>query len=40
MRDTWVNFWMPEEARYVEEQRPHERADYVVVGVSTQASSS
>jgi uridine kinase len=32
MRDTWVNVWMPEEARYVEEQRPHKRADYIVLG--------
>ncbi|MGH2757035.1 MAG: hypothetical protein ACRDI3_04535, partial [Actinomycetota bacterium] len=32
MRDTWVNLWLPEEVRYVEEQRPHERADYIVLG--------
>lgn len=32
MRDTWVNVWMPEEDRYVAEQQPHERADYVVLG--------
>ncbi len=32
MRDTWVNVWMPEEERYVEQQRPNERADYVVLG--------
>ena len=32
MRDTWVEVWMPEEARYVEEQHPDERADYVVLG--------
>jgi uridine kinase len=36
MRDTWVNFWMPQEERYVEEQRPHERADYVVLGYEPQ----
>jgi uridine kinase len=32
MRETWVNFWLPEEVRYVEEQRPNERADYIVLG--------
>lgn len=32
MRDKWVSVWMPEEARYVEEQRPHERADYMALG--------
>lgn len=32
MRDTWVNVWMPEEERYFREQRPHERADYIVLG--------
>lgn len=32
MRDTWVNVWMPEEDRYVAEQRPHDRADYIVRG--------
>ena len=32
MRDTWVGLWIPEEARYVETQRPHERADFIVLG--------
>ena len=32
MRDTWVRVWMPEEERYVEAQRPHERADFIVLG--------
>lgn len=36
MRDTWLSFWIPEEDRYVEEQRPHERADYVVLGYEPQ----
>lgn len=32
MRETWTNHWMPEEDRYVREERPHERADFVVLG--------
>ena len=32
--DMW-HLWMAEETRYVEEQRPHERADYVVLGYET-----
>lgn len=32
MRETWVGVWMPEEDRYVRGQRPHERADYIVLG--------
>jgi uridine kinase len=35
MRDTWVNFWMPEEDRYAAEQQAHERADYVVLGYNS-----
>ena len=34
MRDKWVNVWIPEEDLYVREQRPHERADYIVLGYS------
>ncbi len=32
MRDTWLKFWIPQEDRYVEDQRPHERADCLVLG--------
>ena len=32
MRDMWLNFWMPEENRYIEAQKPQERVDYVVLG--------
>jgi uridine kinase len=32
MRSTWVEHWMPQEDRYVESQRPQERADVVVLG--------
>lgn len=35
MRDTWVNFWIPEEERYVEQRRPHERADFIVLGYAS-----
>lgn len=32
MRDTWVNVWMPQEDRYVQDQHPRERADVVIRG--------
>lgn len=32
MRDMWVTQWIPEEERFVRDQRPHERADYTVLG--------
>jgi uridine kinase/MFS family permease len=38
MRETW-DYWMLEETRYVEEQRPHERADYIVLGYGTEPKS-
>jgi len=31
-RARWERDWMPCEDRYVEEQRPHEAADFVVSG--------
>lgn len=33
MRETWVEVWMPEEQRYVSEQQPQERADFVILGI-------
>ena len=32
MRAVWTEQWMPAEARYVEDERPHERADIVLDG--------
>jgi uridine kinase len=32
MRSQWIDVWMPEEDKYVREQRPGERADTVVSG--------
>lgn len=31
-KDEWVNRWMPEEKKYVEEQHPREKANYVFDG--------
>lgn len=30
--EAWVKVWMPEEERYVNEQHPDERADFIVLG--------
>lgn len=30
--DDWINKWMPEEKKYVEEHKPQEKADYIVDG--------
>lgn len=29
-RDEWLNKWMPEEKKYIDEQKPQKRADYIV----------
>lgn len=31
-RSQWEDVWMPEEDKYVSEQRPDQRADFVVSG--------
>lgn len=29
-KDLWINKWIPETIKYIEEQKPHQRADVVI----------
>jgi uridine kinase len=31
-KDDWINKWMPEEKKYVEEHKPQEKANYIIDG--------
>lgn len=31
-KDDWINKWMPEEKKYIEEHKPQEKADFIVDG--------